>query len=121
MVDTLPKVWRWQEAVVNRRHEHFELRYGSADENWWEDWLPVALVGLPSEGVFPVQFLVDENIRRREPNIFSRVTKELNFYLIELGERDPWAYAQYHCSTASNLYSSVHWAYFKPKEKEEAK
>jgi hypothetical protein len=35
--------------------------------------------------------------------------KELNFYLIELKEPNPWKYAKYHCSTAANLYSVVWW------------
>ena len=38
--------------------------------------------------------------------------RELNFYLIELKEKDPWSYACYHCSTATNLYSKVHWEYY---------
>lgn len=118
MAKTLAKAWRWREAAVNRRRDHFELRYGSADNGGWDEWLPVALVGLPEEGVFPVQFLIDENIRRREPNILSDLTKELDFYLVELGERDPWAYAQYHCGTASNAYSSIHWSFYAPKDKQ---
>ena len=40
------------------------------------------------------------------------VTKELTFYLVEKGEKDPWRYAIYHCGTASNIYSQVHWGYF---------
>lgn len=40
------------------------------------------------------------------------MTKELNFYLVEKGEKDPWQYAIYHCGTASNIYSDVHWGYF---------
>lgn len=120
MVKKLSSAWRWSEGEVNRLQEHFELRYGSAEEDWWNEWLPVALVGPPSDGVFSVQFLVNEDIRRREPNILSIVTAEINFYLVELGERDPWAYLQYHCGTASNIYSRVHWAYFNPTKREEA-
>ncbi len=43
---------------------------------------------------------------------------ELNFYLVEKGEPDPWAYAKYHCTTASNLYSSVHWSYYPEGDKD---
>jgi len=43
----------------------------------------------------------------------NEVTRELNFYLIEKGEDNPWAYAKYHCSTASNIYSSVHWGLYR--------
>jgi hypothetical protein len=37
---------------------------------------------------------------------------ELDFYLVEKLERDPWAYAVYHCGTGANMYSRVHWSYF---------
>jgi hypothetical protein len=35
--------------------------------------------------------------------------KELDFYLLDVGRPDPWAYAHYHCGTASNVYGKVHW------------
>jgi hypothetical protein len=40
------------------------------------------------------------------------VRQELDFYLVQLEEPDPWRYAIYHCTTAANIYSSVHWGYF---------
>jgi len=43
--------------------------------------------------------------------------RELDFYLVEKGGANPWAYAKYHCNTAANMYSSVHWSYF-PSGKE---
>jgi hypothetical protein len=36
---------------------------------------------------------------------------DLDFFLVEKGESDPWAYALYHCGTSSNVYSSVHWSF----------
>jgi hypothetical protein len=39
----------------------------------------------------------------------KEVKKELLYYLIELEEPDPWLYAKYHCTTALNWYSMVHW------------
>lgn len=39
----------------------------------------------------------------------SEVLKELDFLLIEVGERDPWAYTRYHCGANSTLYSTVRW------------
>ncbi len=38
--------------------------------------------------------------------------KSLDFYLVGLNKPDPWAYAIYHCNTAANMYSEVHWSYF---------
>jgi hypothetical protein len=51
-----------------------------------------------------------------ETKMIDAVKKELDFYLIEWGERspfrDPWGYAIYHCVTSANIYSHVHWSYF---------
>jgi hypothetical protein len=46
------------------------------------------------------------------PEIISRVQQELDFYLVELREANPWAYAVYHCGTSANMYSKIHWSYF---------
>ena len=40
--------------------------------------------------------------------IKPKVMSELRYYLLDKGEPDPWNYAQYHCTTAANLYSAVH-------------
>jgi hypothetical protein len=47
------------------------------------------------------------------------VRREIDYYLVELREKDPWAYAIYHCSTAANVYSKVHWGYYPKGYKEE--
>jgi len=60
--------------------------------------------------VFPVQFLVDR-ARADRHSVVAKVIKEIEFYFMELGEPDPWKYAQYHCGTASNAYSDVHWSF----------
>ena len=49
------------------------------------------------------------------------VRRELDFYLVEHPRDypdtgDPWSYAVYHCSTGANVYSPVHWSYFKGKK-----
>ena len=77
----------------------------------------MALVGAPVDGIFPVQFLVsresdDEVIRR----VAADTVRQLDQYLIELGEPDPWTYAIYHCGTTANLYSRVHWSYVDSRE-----
>ena len=80
-------------------------------------WRSSALVGAPVDGIFPVQFLVsresDDEVMRR---VVADTVRELDHYLIELGEPDAWAYAIYHCGTAANLYSRVHWSYADSKE-----
>jgi hypothetical protein len=65
-------------------------------------------VGAPSGEVFPVQFLLG-GASPAEQKMVQDAKDELTFYLAEKGEKDPWAYALYHCNTAANLYSSVHW------------
>ena len=115
MVKKDRKGWAWRVGSVDRMAEQFELRYGSSEAGW-DDWLPVALVGPPSEKVFVVEFLIDEKQMPHCAEIIKQVKEELDFFLVELGERDPWLCAQYHCRTASNVYSSIHWSYF-PKQR----
>ncbi len=105
-----PKITGWKKGRVNRAKEHFELRYGSANDGGWDDWLPVALVGPPAAGVVKIQFL-----RHHEPDsvdLVEAVEKEIQFYLIDKPEEDPWAYAIHHCGTMANVYSRVHWSFY---------
>jgi hypothetical protein len=44
--------------------------------------------------------------------MINAARKDIDFYLVEKGEANPWAYAKYHCSTAANIYSKVHWLCF---------
>ena len=99
--------WKWQEGVVNRQQEYCEIRYGSSQKGGWDDWQPIALVAPPKQGVFLVQFLVDDI----KSDIRSQVNKELDDYLVEKNEEDPWQYIKHHSGTAANAYSYVHWSY----------
>lgn len=105
------KIWRWRNGTVDRTGEHFELRYGSADDSGWDKWLPVALVGPPIDGVFDVQFLINR-ANESQAQVMGALIKELNFYLVELREENPWLYAQYHTTTLADAYSSIHWSFF---------
>jgi hypothetical protein len=103
-------ITQWQKGPVDRTEEHFELRYGSATDS---DWIPAAVVGPPIAGIVNVQFLVEpEDPRNSE--VVSDVAREIEFYLIDKGEPNPWWYAKYHCGTSANLYSKVHWSFSKP-------
>lgn len=102
--------WSWREGTVDPAEEHFEIRYGSARDSDWTAWVSLARVGAPLRRVFPVQFLVDRNDSANALMVQS-VVRELDFYLVEKGESDPWRYAQYHSSASSNLYSDVHWLF----------
>ncbi len=104
-----PAGWQWNEGQVDRAAPHMKLYYG----DWGESALPVALVGTPVGKSFPVEFLTVPALdQSQHERIKLAVMKELTFYLVQKGEKDPWKYAMYHCGTASNIYSEVHWGYF---------
>lgn len=99
--------WKWTEGFVDSEGEHIKITYG-------DDNIPVALVAPPEKRAFTVQFVLSADSSTTNPyqKIFEETRKELDFYLIEKREKDPWAYAIYHCGTAANLYSPVHWVYY---------
>jgi hypothetical protein len=80
--------------------------------------IPVALVGPAREGGFMVEFLLDPAGGTDAAEAVRKARKELDRYLLELKEPDPWAYAVYHCGTASNLYSSIHWEHRGPMQED---
>ncbi len=107
------KIKQWQEGRVDRSKDHFELRYGSVGEARPGEWAPIALVGPPADGIVNVQFLAESGDAKNEEAL-NDVRKEIQYYLIEKGEPNPWAYAKYRCSTSANLYSKVHWSFAGP-------
>jgi len=106
--------WRWQEGEVDRRQEHFEIRYGSLDKGFWNNWESVALVAPPKQNVFLVQFLGDN----KKADIRAKIIEELDYYLINKNEIDPWEYMKYHADNAANAYSSVHWSFIPSKNQD---
>ena len=110
--------WSWVEGNIDATGEHIEIRYGRAELGSWEDWTRVVLVAPPDKHTFTVQFLLlddGESTKR----MLDATRKELDFYLVDKGEENPWGYAKYHCVSAANLYSNVHWSVFPRKEKAE--
>ena len=105
--------WKWAEGTVNTDDEHFEITHR-------ENPKPVALVGWGRGWTLKVQFLLPASATVREAGeTREAVRRELQLYLVELNEPDPWAYLTYHCRTASNIYSDVHW-HFHPRTPSEA-
>ena len=96
--------WSWQEERVDRSLEHLLVYHDSLDS-------PVAAVGPPRGAVFPVEFLRAVDV----DDVSRAVRHKLDYYLVEKGERDPWAYALYHCGTMANAYSDVHWTHVAPE------
>lgn len=116
-----PSDWKWVEGVVDTTEDHIKLWHGqppTADQDGAvrQSGRPVALVAPGPGKSFIVQFLLSARSRdKRTAKILKDVRRELDFYLIELSTPDrpaPWAYAQYHCYTAANIYSRVHWGWF---------
>ena len=105
-----PAINQWQKGPVDRKEEHFELRYGSVKDS---DWIPAAVVGPPIAGIVNVQFLVEPEDPKNSEIVIA-VAREIEFYLVDKGEPNPWSYAKYHCGTSANLYSDVHWSFSKP-------
>jgi hypothetical protein len=105
--------WRWENGVVNTAHEHIKLYHGE----FGPGAKLIALLAPPQEQSFTVQFLmsVETGINEIVKEILKDVKNDLDYYLIELGEPDPWKYAIYHSTTAADTYSRVHWQYF-PEE-----
>lgn len=106
--------WGWSERNVNPAKDHFELRYGPADDP--DSWVMVARVGRPIKRNFGVQFVIDRATSASAAMVDAAIA-ELSFYLVKKREQNPWAYAQYHCGTSANLYSSIHWLFRAGKRK----
>ena len=83
-----PKISRWQKGKVDRTKEHFELRYGSARDSDWSEWIPIAVIGRPKQRIVNAEFLVDcaepENAKA-----VHDVEEEIQFYLIDKEEPNP--------------------------------
>jgi hypothetical protein len=103
--------WQWQAGAVDLQKAHIELRHGDAEHDPYEAWRPIARIGEPHGGIFTVEWLLTPDSPEAQP-IMAAARRELDFFLVEAGYEDPWAYAIYHCNTASNMYSRVHWSYF---------
>lgn len=99
--------WKWILGTVDTNEDHIKIRYGDDPE-------PVALVAPGKGKTFVVQSLMKQKhlFENNYQEILDDVRRDLDFLLTEIGEPDPWAYAIYHCTTASNIYSKVHWGYY---------
>ena len=99
--------WAWREGVVDSSGDYLELRHGPGDADP-KSWILVARVGPPDAHIFPIEWLINREDPANSAAV-ADVRQELDFYLLDVGRPDPWSYANYHCGTAANLYSSVHW------------
>ena len=97
------------EGAVSPDDEHMALSYGSFDTD--KPPFPiVARVSPPRKGVITLELLVDDSTTRGK-EIIADVRRQVHWLFLEKGEREPWNYARYHCTTAANAYSDVHWGW----------
>jgi hypothetical protein len=57
-----------------------------------------------------VEWLVDPEAPEHAEAV-RKAVREIEFYLAESRERNPWAYTKYHSGTSSNWYSALHWSF----------
>jgi len=56
----------------------------------------------------------------RTEEILNGAREQLDFYLVDKRELNPWAYARHHCTTAANIYSKFHWVFCRGSESSES-
>ena len=116
--EKIQKKWCLVEGIVDTNEEYIKITYGAIGDG---DLEPVALVAPDNNKTFTVQYLLKPEPKNEDnQKMLDAVRKELNFYFLELKEKDPWAYACYHCTTAGNLYSDVHWHHYPNGDKGES-
>ena len=105
--------------MVRLAGDHFELSFGDIRQTSCPRLVSVALVGRPTNRIFPVQWVTNPGTPTGEAQeMLAEARRQLDFYLVEHRRQfrelmgDPWSYAIYHCGTAANIYSRVHWSYF---------
>jgi hypothetical protein len=97
---------RLTEGLVSENEEHIAISYGKVHTD--EHPFPtVARVSAPRDGVINLEFLIDDSTTH-DAETMADVRRRVHWLFIEKGEANPWAYAQYHCTTAANIYSRVH-------------
>ena len=97
------------EGPVSPDDEHMSLSHGSVQGDRWP-FPTVARVGPPKDGVVMLELLID-NATTGSEEVIAGVRRQVRWLFVEKGERDPWAYAQHHCTTSANIYSRVHWSW----------
>jgi len=95
----------WREGTVRRDEPHFVLSHDDISS-------PLALLGRAGDTAFVVE-LVAEPEATSGP--ITELRDALDYYLEQLGEPDPWAYAIHHAGTSANVYSRIHWRYVDPQ------
>ncbi len=103
--------YRWEVGKVNKSDAHIKIIYCSINNTEKNQFTPIVIVSAPKGRTFIVEFLINPE-KPHETEMINSVKRELDFYLVDKKEDDPWAYAIYHCNSSANVYSNVHWSYY---------
>lgn len=102
---------RWKLGQITESSEYFLLTYQRISDPSTKA-IEVAKVSKSNNDVFIVELLI-ELASNKMKKIWAAVVEELDFYIIEKKEHDIWGYLIYHSGTSSNLYSEIHWIFFR--------
>ena len=101
------------EGPVSLDGEHMLLSYGSVDDRLKSAQRPfpiAARIAAPKDNVITLEILVTESTADTK-EVVAEVRRQVHRMFTETGERNPWAYAKHHCTTAANIYSKIHWSW----------
>jgi hypothetical protein len=108
--DVSPSLYTWQEGPVDQAQSHLKIYYVPDIEHEGPSFVIAAILP-PEQHVFRVELFPATLPVEMDPvSIVEGVKRELDYFLIELREADPWKYAKYHCTSTSNVYSHFQWA-----------
>lgn len=100
---------QWLEGKVDAKKEHIKVGYGGFDK----PFVTIAMVAPKEEESFVVEFVVKRaDLDPKKKQIYDKVLRQLDYFLVELNDPNPWTYAIYHCGSTANAYSNIRWAYF---------
>ena len=105
----MPSNLRIIEGPVSENEAHIAISYGSVGTDK-TPFPTVARVSAPRDGVIALEFLIDDSTTH-DAEVMADVRRQVHWLFLEKGEANPWAYARYHCTTAANIYSHVHWGW----------
>ncbi|MBI4614789.1 MAG: hypothetical protein HY720_14355 [Planctomycetes bacterium] len=99
----------WQEGQVDPEGEHVRLTWHEPEPG--EKRVSVARIAPSGPGTLAVEFLAKEALEHETREMLRLAREEIDNYLLEKLEPDPWRYAIHHCGTVANLHSSIRWSY----------
>lgn len=99
----------WREAAPDRSGLHFVLTHEEMGQ------LEIAVVEPPQDTVSQVELASPDQLEPQLRELVQPdVRADLDYYLLDVGLPDPWAYALYRWGTQANVYARVHLGGYDP-------